>query len=363
MEMMEQAVVPDHSDSSHDAVMTPAPPRTGPALMSMPVEIRENIFRHVFDYNRPLYTVRGGRLLIDREARRDMQCLRTCRAFYCEATPQIHAISSLEIHYDRCVLGMGVGSMAIAALARMPQGAEIYVGKVIIYCSKEAQMFAEGNPGHNMTDRISVEDTDFAMIAQACPNMNHLEIFTYHSCSLLWMMGKLLKSLPCSSIRDWPVLRVDVKVHDNVVSDDDNIDITGKQITYAVGHQGVPSLGTTWLRARSSFRLAHEIPNGLRSIRIQGVLSERLCQTLEKHRCSFGDCSFKKEENPQEPPLPCDVRYTWHKTGEVIPQDEEKAAQVMAAMNQWVPKLSPEEYVSLCLIPIAQSHHVVCHWH
>ena len=272
-----------------------------------------------------------------------------------------HALNSLEI-----------SSEDVIALSRIPQSAEIPVSKVIVHCSKEFLSHANPISGNPVVVRIGVEDIDMGLITQVCPNVNRLDIFTYHSCSLLWVTQKLIRSLPCSPIRDWPLLRVDVEIQDSIVSDDDKFDIREvdgeKRVTYGTGGPRGRICNTGWLEAPSGFRLGHEIPGRLNTIQVYGILSQRLCHKLENHRCSFGDCSFEKENVPPMLPAACSettdgisasaqhVRYTWHKTGEVIPQSEEQEAKVIAAMNQWVPKLSPEDYVSL--LPI---HRVYLH--
>jgi hypothetical protein len=139
-------------------------------FMSLPVEVREIIYQHLFRYDKPLYTSRAGRLIINREARRDMRILRTCRAFYIEAVPQIHAVNTMEIKY-----------CDMAALSRLPKFAEILVGKVIIHGDQVQDNSSEpitgpiaglvalgGSPISEIG--LGVEEIDFGTIGRACPN-------------------------------------------------------------------------------------------------------------------------------------------------------------------------------------------------
>lgn len=303
------------------------------SLMVLPVEVREVIYQHIFSYSRPLYTVNGGRLIINREARHDMQCLRTCRAFYREAMPQIYAMNTLEIEYKH-----------MSALTRIPRDAEILAGNVTVYCNpnlNEHQTAMDGRSERSTGEEV--EEIDFGLLGKACPNMSQLSVCTYSSGSLLWVTQKLLKSLPCSLIREWPLLRVDVEISGDDVFDNANFGRRGGKLVHS---RGVSSANLGWLNARSSFRLGHEIPRYLRLIEVRGMLSRRLCRMLEDHVCAFGDCSFQKEKlqtkaeaarHPQSDwpfgdlkyqsptaslssgdvvgTLGEQLRYTWHKTG------------------------------------------------
>lgn len=282
-------------DPPQSSIVPTSTPRPKLTLMMLPVEVREVIYQHVFSYSRPLYTARRGKLLIDQEARRDMQCLRTCVAIYLEAVPQVYAINTLEIDYDQ-----------MQALACIPRQAEILVGKVVIHCN---QYYFRGDEGTN------VEEIDFGLLGKACPNITSVVVHTYSSGSLLWVTQTLSKSLPCSPIRGWPLLKVDVEVvDDNPRYDNASFAKRGLGVVSGV-NPARP--GISWLNARSSFRLGYEMPRHLKTLSVVGKLSTRLCHSmLECHSCSFGDCSFKKEK----PPLAGTseekkVRYTWHKTG------------------------------------------------
>jgi hypothetical protein len=288
-------------------------------FMGLPVEVREIIYQHLFRYDKPLYTSRAGRLIINREARRDMRILKTCRAFYIEAVPQIHAVNTMEIRYRD-----------MAALSRLPKFAEILVGKVVIHGDRLQDDFSEPITGSiaglvalgdSPTNEIGlgVEEIDFGTIGRACPNLTDIEILTYFSGSLLWVTQKLLKSLPCSPIREWPLLRVDVTISEEGAFDNAKFSMRSKKVI----HGGD---GLSWLNARSSFRLGHEMPKKLRSIRIQGMASKRIAAMIQNHTCSFGDCSFEKKRLPDSK-YHDDLagtdkaesnRYTWHKTGKFI---------------------------------------------
>lgn len=287
---------------------TPTSRREPLTLMRLPAEVREVIYQHIFSYRKPLYTARSGKLVINREARRDMQCLRTCVKFYCEAMPQIYAANTLEINYNQ-----------ISALSCVPRHAEILVGRVVIHCY---------HPHHIDEAGVNVEDIDFGLLGQACPNVNILDIHTYSSGSLLWITQQLSKSLPCSPIREWPLLQVDVVLtEDNPLFNNANFAKTRSGVIHGTA---TPSADISWLNARSSFRLGYEIPRHLKSITVKGKLSKKLCRTvLESHSCTFGDCSFQKKELARDTKLstsnPTDLlakknRYTWHKTGEYCPQ-------------------------------------------
>lgn len=274
--------------------------------MMLPVEVREVIYQHVFSYRRPLYTARQGRLIIDREARRDMQCLRTCIGFYCEAMPQIYAINTLEINHDQ-----------MRALAGVPRQAEILVGRVVIHCNPLQYTGDEGQ---------QVEDIDFGLLGHACPNITSVEIHTYTSGSLLWVTQKLSKSLPCSPIRDWPLLKVEIKVSDGMPRfDNPYFSKSGGIVLHGIHSSRA---GYSWLKARSSFRLGYEMPRHLKTLLVRGSLSTRLCQTmLERHSCSFGDCSFKKENlAPAGTSTAEKVRYTWHQIGKNFTRPSRHAA-------------------------------------
>jgi hypothetical protein len=279
-------------------------PRRKLGLMMLPVEVREVIYQHVFRYRRPLYTARSGRLIIDQEARRDMQCLRTCIAFYCEAMPQIYAINILEISYDQ-----------MQALAGVPRQAEILVGKVVIHCRRHQPLLRD--------EGMEVEEIDFGLLGYACPNVTSVVIHTYSSGSLLWVTQKLSKSLPCSTIREWPLLRVDVKISE----DDPRFDNANfAKRSGAIIHGINPSRpGFSWLNARSGFRLGYEMPRHLKTLQVVGKLSKRLCWVLlDCHSCTFGDCSFQKEKLVRDTTSSSTdgsaerFRYTWHKTGKYI---------------------------------------------
>jgi hypothetical protein len=287
--------------------------------MSLPVEVREIIYQHLFRYDKPLYISRAGRLIVNREARRDMRILRTCRAFYIEAVPQIHAVNTMEIkHRD------------MAALSRLPKFAEILVGKVVIHGDQLQDHSSEPITGPiaglvaldgSLTNEIGhgVEEIGLGTIGRACPNVTDIEILTYFSGSLLWVTQKLLKSLPCSPIREWPLLRVDVTISEDSAFDNAKFSTRSKKVI----HGGD---GLSWLNARSSFRLGHEMPKSLRSIRIQGTASKRIAAMIQDHTCSFGDCSFEKtplSDSTQHKDLAGTDkgetnRYTWHKTGKFI---------------------------------------------
>lgn len=285
-------------------MMTPPFPDEPLTLMTLPAEVREGIYKYIFSYRKPLYTARSGRLVINREARRDMQCLRTCVTFYCEAMPIIYAENTLEIKYNQ-----------ISALSCVPRHAEILVGKVVIHCY---------HPGHVDETGMNVEEIDFGLLGQACPNVNSLDIHTYSSGSLLWITQQLSKSLPCSPIREWPLLHVDVEItEDNPLFNNANFAKTRSGVIHGIA---TPGADCSWLEARSSFRLGYEIPRHLKTITVKGKLSKALCRTvLDVHSCTFGDCSFQKNKKPGEDTTPSTsnstnaaakkVRYTWYKTG------------------------------------------------
>lgn len=241
----------------------------------------------------------------------------------------------------------------MVALSRLPRFAEILVGKVIIHGNRlpdppldslngltaglagNAATFnpLANNPGNQVDGRDGtgqeVEDIDFGLIGKVCPNVTDIEILTYFSGSLLWVTQKLLKSLPCSAIRDWPLLCVEVTISEDSAFDCSTFHRYYEQKIHHGGHPiytGNQSRNLGWINARSSFRLGQDMPKSLKSIRVNGTVSKRISQMLQKHICSFGDCSFEKKclsdsSNDFQEARKGDnkqIRYTWHKTGKLV---------------------------------------------
>ena len=149
-------------------------------------------------------------------------------------------------------------------------------------------------------------------------------------------------NLPCSPIRDWPVLEVIVHVMEYAAGDYE----PGVGLCLTEKHQKLIKVDRrlSALKETSNLGLGQEMPD-LKIIQVKGHLSRDHCQLIEDHKSSFGDCSFEKEiihslmaRDDKDPRC----KYSWRR----VDEDEQQAKARNAAVNmsQWVPRLSEEDY-------------------
>ena len=326
-------------------------------LMHLPVEVRLIIYKYLFGNSGPikLDINNAGYVSFTNLAKLSLSSLRTCKTFYLEAGPVLYGINTFTIMFKD-----------VRRLAKMRQGSRMCIENLIIESVRQLveqtrppriplQPGIFANPlvlptppfqaRRPRTDAPPREVLDLATIGAVLSGLQNLLVKPSAASPLLAIVLQLSRSLPCSPIRDWPVLEVLVHIkdfHDEDYAPGNGLCLTEEHLELITTNRRLSALTET-----STLGLGHEMPD-LKTIRVEGCLTWDHCQLIEDHKSSFGDCSFEKEvinnsmaQDNKDPKF----KYTWRR----VDEDEQQAKTRNAAVNmhQWVPRLTKEDYLTV----------------
>lgn len=309
---MERTAHSSTMDSMVDGVSRPAASQPGRqrTLLSLPGEIRALIYRLLFKCSKPLPLVVNddGCMVFTRKIKLSIQLLRVCKDIYLEASPVLYGNSFSIKHHN------------VDKLTLFRQETRILIKHLIVEGPK---------------DREHAGFINIPAIGQALPRLRHLEIVTYRPSTLLINTLKLAKSLPCSPIRSWPRLVVEVETINEDPTDGSNgVARVHSKLFQEKGFK------LDSLDSRPLLRLGHEMPD-YPLITIRGGLTSKLIWLLESYTSAFGDCAFERMpqgDNTAKKKGSTIHTYVWHRRddpAELTPVDDEAAIQ----MHRWVPRV------------------------
>jgi hypothetical protein len=312
------------------------------SLMHLPAEIRLIIYKHLFSNSGDirLDINEEGYIASTSTAKLNLSSLRVCKAFYIEACPVLYGINTFAITFKE-----------VQRLAKMRQGSRLCIENLTVEAFQRtqpkyswqpaiAQPITMHGPGTGMLAfeplrPLHVEVLDLATIGTTLYGLQNLVVNPSTASTFLATVLQLSKNLPCSPIRAWPVLEVIVEIKAAPTENP----LTDEQQKLLSLNRRLSSFSET-----STLGLGHEMPD-LKSIRVNGSLTWDLCQLIENHKSSFGDCSFEKQiihNSMASNHKDSKYRYTWRRVDEDEPQA--KARNATVNMHQWVPRLTKEDY-------------------
>lgn len=322
------------------------------SLMHLPVEVRLIIYKHLFcnSENIKLDINEQGYIAFTSTAKLHLSSLRTCKTFYIEGCPVLYGINTFAISFK-----------GVQRLSRMRQGSRLCIENLSVEAVQRTEPRHRGRPttvqpltfhgpgtGMLASQRHGpppVEILDLGTIGTALCGLQNLVVNPSTASTFLVIVLQLSKNLPCSPIRAWPVLEVVVNIKTQpagYLASDHILSLTD-------AHKKLISTGCrlSSLSETSTLGLGHEMPD-LKTIHVNGDLTWDLCQLIESHKSSFGDCSFEKQnihKSMAKDHKDSRYKYTWRR----VDEDEEQARARNAAvdMHQWVPRLTKEDYLKV----------------
>jgi hypothetical protein len=309
------------------------------SLMYLPVEVRLIVYKHLFSNseNIKLNINDAGYIQFTNSAKLNLSSLRTCKMFYIEACPVLYGINTFVITFKN-----------VHRLAKMLQGSRLCIENLTVEATLPAQSGPLTPPATFTSGErslASVEILDLATIGTVLCGLHNLLVKPPTASAFLAIVLQLSNSLPCSPIRAWPILEVivDIKrIPDGDRGANSSLLLTDKYQKLISIDRRLSALTET-----SILGLGHEMPD-YKTIRVKGCLPWRLCQLIEDHKSSFGDCSFAKEvvrESMANDREGSQYKYTWRRVDE--DEQQAKARNATVNMHQWVPRLSSEDYGKL----------------
>jgi len=294
------------------------------SLMSLPTEVRMSIYHFLFKSRKPIpLDVDGaGAILFTRHAELSLQFLRVSKTICVEASPVFYRGNTFLVNIN-----------TTARLVNFRQPSRMCIEHVRITSRMGTIKFDSG-----------MHDVDMHAIGQTFPYLQRLDMALGDPSTLLLHALKLSNSLPCSPLREWPLLEVIVDVP--------SADLEPDRYRYAdtlfEAHEDrlAKKFMLDSLSSGSMLKLGREMPE-LVKIQLRGELSTRLRKLLDRHVSSFGDCRFEKasvrKANP-ETRISEQRRYVWKRDCQDV-ADRSKAKH--ADMHRWVPKLGHEWHAQL----------------
>ena len=323
------------------------------SLMRLPVEIRLVIYQYLFNNSDPikLDINNAGYISFTDQAKLHLPSLRTSKTFYIEACPLLYGINTFTIT-----------SKDVHRLLKMRQGSRLCIENLIVQPERPmeppqlhrnpvqppivalpvALNVPPNEAPQTQTNPPLREVLELGSIGNALGGLQNLFVNPSDASTFLATVLQLSMNLPCSPIRNWPVLKVIVHVMEYAAGDYE----PGVGLCLTEKHQKLikakPRLSA--LKEASNLGLGQEMPD-LKTIHVNGHLSRDQCQLIEDHKSSFGDCSFEKEiihSLIARDDKVSKYKYTWRR----VDDDEQQAKARNAAVNmsQWVPRLSEEDY-------------------
>jgi hypothetical protein len=322
------------------------------SLMHLPVEVRLIIYRHLFSNseNIKLDVNKQGYIAFTSTAKLHLPSLRTCKTFYIEGCPVLYGINTFAITFKD-----------VQRLARMRQGSRLCIENLTVETVQRTEPehrrqratvqplalhgLVTGMLASRQPRPPPVEILDLGTIGTTLCGLQNLVVNPSTASTFLVTVLQLSKNLPCSPIRTWPVLEVVVNIQTQpaeYIASDHILSLTDEHKKLISTSRRLSSLSQT-----STLGLGHEMPD-LKTIRVNGDLTWDLCQLIESHKSSFGDCSFEKQiirNSMAEDHKDSKYKYTWRR----IDEDEQQAKARNAAvdMHQWVPRLTREDYLKV----------------
>jgi hypothetical protein len=309
------------------------------SLMYLPVEVRLIVYKHLFSNSESikLNINDAGYIHFTNSAKLNLSSLRTCKMFYIEACPVLYGINTFVITFKN-----------VHRLAKMLQGSRLCIESLTVEDALPTQPGPLARPVASTTGErslASVEILDLATIGTVLCGLHNLLVKPPTASAFLAIVLQLSSSLPCSPIRAWPILEVIVDIKRIPEGDpmgNNSLSLTDKYQKLISIDRRLSALTET-----SILGLGHEMPD-YKTIRVNGCLPWRLCQLIEDHKSSFGDCSFEKEvvhESMANDREGSKYKYTWRRVDE--DEQQAKARNATVNMHQWVPRLSSEDYGKL----------------
>jgi hypothetical protein len=319
------------------------------SLMHLPAEVRLIIYKHLFSNTEKiaLNINDSGYIALTRTAKLNLASLRVSKAFYIEACPVVYGINTFAVVFQD-----------VHRLAKLRQRSRLCIENLTVEAAEKFLPNHTGQPAAVQSVALHAPNTgiltarqrnsppatvlDLASIGTGLGGLQNLVVNTSTASIFLATVLQLSKNLPCSPIRAWPVLEVVVDIKTRVTDNhalDQALSLTDEHRRLISVNRRLSALSDT-----SNLGLGHEMPD-LKTIRVNGTLTWDLCQLIEEHRSSFGDCSFEKQiihNSMAEGHQDSKYRYTWCR----IDEDEQhaKAKNATVNMHQWVPRLKREDY-------------------
>jgi hypothetical protein len=317
------------------------------SLMHLPVEVRLIIYKYLFSNSEDvqLDINDAGYIAFTSTAKLNLASLRACKVFYIEACPVLYGVNTFATTFKD-----------IHRFAKMRQGSRLCIENLTVEAAQQTQPQRRGHlspvhgPGTGTFTSLRpssppFEVLDLATIGTALCGLQNLLVNPSTASTFLVTVLQLSNSLPISPIRAWPVLEVIVQIREGLARNH----ALGHSLFLAEEHQKLISTNRqlSALGATSTLGLGHEMPD-LRTIRVNGYLSWDLCQLIENHKSTFGDCSFEKQiihNSMATGHQDSKYKYTWRR----VDEDEQQAKARNAAVNmhQWVPRLTREDYLKV----------------
>jgi hypothetical protein len=309
------------------------------SLMYLPVEVRLIVYKYLFSNSESinLDINDAGYIHFTDSAKLNLSSLRTCKMFYIEACPVLYGINTFVITFKN-----------VHRLAKMLQRSRLCIESLTVEAALPTQSGPLARPVTSTTGELSlasVEVLDLATIGTVLCGLHNLLVKPPTASAFLAIVLQLTNSLPCSPIRAWPILEVAVDI--KRIPDGDPVGNNSLLLTDK--YQKLISIDRrlSALTRTSTLGLGHEMPD-YKTIHVNGCLPWRLCQLIEDHKSSFGDCSFEKEvvhESMANDREGSRYKYTWRRVDE--DEQQAKARNATVNMHQWVPRLSSEDYRKL----------------
>lgn len=204
---------------------------------------------------------------------------------------------------------------------------------------------------------------NLSAIGDCFPSLQTIHIHSQgpgaHFCILAY---ELSRSLPCSDLRAWPTLELQIDVADSLEAKQEMSEmLDGGQ--YWQLNENVKDIVKIQTIVRSAswklvdldpftmpvFKIGSEVPN-LDMVVLHGALLKRHLPVIENYESTFGDCAF--EFVREEPAKRREERrgqwakrvYLWKRKDavEATAMRGKSLEDTASLMRQWVPKLSPE---------------------